>query len=243
MSEETQVGSEAASQTSGEGTTPGQSNQSIPNDPAAFQAGYTRKFQELAQEKQALQAEKAQLEAERAAIAAQRNQSSYNANPGYTRNDPTQALVEQFGQEAAHAIIAANQTQVQQITKSQFDLLYTLEEQKGKSKYGEEEWNKHNYYDPRTGEQRNKIMDFRLAANPITGQSLTLDQAWAAANPIDPKSMEQSIRDKVYAEINEKAQATPSQASTSNPASTGKGHATSIEQAAAQAASEVGWQW
>lgn len=241
MNEETPAGSTPPAEAGDIGTTPGQSNQSgTPNDPQAFQADYTKKYQELSENRKALETEKATLAQERAILASQRNQAP-RQDPGYTQVNPQQALVDQFGYEGAKAILQASQTSTQQIAQSQFDLLYNMEVQMGKTKYTEAEWDKHNYVDPNTGQQRNKIMDFRLATNPITGQTLTLDQAWNAANPTDTKSLEQKIRDAVYAEMNGKSNTTPASGPTSVPNSTGKGHANSIEQAFDQAASETGW--
>lgn len=207
----------------------------VANDPAAFQADYTRKYQELANERR-------NFEAEREAF-----QSQIQGYQGYSKNSQPytgtqygyaqqpadqyqQQLVDQFGYEGAQAILQREQALMQQVNNTQFQLLYNQEVMQGKQKFGND-WDKHNYVDPITGQTKNRVMDFRVMVNPLTGKSMTLDQAWAAANNSDLGKVRQEITDKVYHDIQRKAQATPAASSTSAPQSSSAGHARSVAEA------------
>ncbi len=248
MSDETLAGSSPQPETLSVGTTPeGQPSQSTvsnsaPNDPASFQADYTKKYQALSAERQAFEAERQQFYQQRNAQPAGYTQQYYAPTQpvGNARPASDQALIDQFGYEGAQAILQREQQLTGQFQQTQFQVLYNLEEQKGRAKFGDEGWSKHNYVDPATGQLKNKIMDLRLAVNPLTGRSLTLEEAWHAANPTDPKAIEQQIRDQVYAEMNRKTAAMPAAASTSAPSASGTGHATSVSSAFRQALAEVG---
>lgn len=247
MSDMTQVGSEVPAEIPNQGTTEaGQSSQSAtaqPNDPQSFQADYTRKYQELSEQRRQFESERQAFESQRAQL--QQNQGYYQqnapVNPGYQRVDQGhQALIDKFGREGAEAILQQVQGTQQIINQTKFEFLYTQEELKGKAKYGEEAWNKFNYVDPTTGQTKNRIMDYRIAINPMNGKSLTLDEAWRAANPVDAATIEQQVREKVYAEINQKAKTTPASVSQKAPTSSGQGHAMSLEDAVNQAWAEHG---
>lgn len=253
--DETQTGSENLTENQEEGTTSeGQSSQSQEasgnqaNDPNAFQADYTRKYQELADQRRAFEQERQVFEAQRSQMYQQPQSQGYTQRQMQipqgvpnTQSMTDNQLVDLFGQEGAQAIRAREQALVNQFTQSQLDLHIAMEEIQGKNKYGEAEWNKHNYFDPMTGRNRNKIMDYRLSMNPLTGKALTMDEAFRLANPVDPKALEQQVRDKVYQEVTNKTRATPASASKSAPRASGTGHAKSMAEAFEQAAQEIGW--
>ena len=254
MSDETLVSTEPQTENLEQGTTDaGQSSQSDagsqPNDPQAFQADYTRKYQELADQRRAFDSEKQAFEAQRSQFVSQGNGYSVQQRmPQQQMPSPQQSqqmtdnqLVDLFGTEGANAIRQREQALTNQFQQSQIDLHLSLEEMKAKQKFGEAEWNKHNYVNPMTGKIQNRIMDYRLSINPITGASLTLDDAYTLVNRVDPKVIEQQTRDKVYLEMKNKTLATPASASKSAPRATGTGHATSIADAFDQAAAEAGW--
>lgn len=248
MSEETLTGSSPQPETLSVGTTqegqPIQSSDSNnqPNDPSSFQADYTKKYQSLSAERQSFEAERQQFYQQRAQQSYAQPAQGYTTvqQPTNSRTSNDQALIDQFGYEGAQAILQREQALTSQFQQTQFQVLYNLEEQKARAKFGDEGWNKHNYIDPATGQLKNKVMDLRLAINPLTGQSLTLEQAWNAVNPSDPKTIEQQIRDQVYAEMQKKASSMPAAASTSVPNASGTGHATDVRSAFRQALAEVG---
>lgn len=230
MSEETQVAPVETQDSGYTGTSDnGQSSQSTsqPNDANAFQADYTRKYQALAEERKAFEAEKAKYQTAPQSsyvppinggaqtYGYQQQQQVPQQSYGYTQQPQQdmshQALVDQFGYEGAQAILAANAQSTQQLNLIRFENQYRLEELEAKRRFGEEGWNKNNYVDPQTGQMRNRIMDYRLSINPITGKSLTLDDAWRLANPIDPKQIEEEARQRAYAEIGKKDASTPTQ--------------------------------
>jgi len=245
MSEETQLGSDPAPAQEAspapapatEGTTeqgqPSQSSGATANDPNAFQADYTQKYQSLAEDRKAFEAEKAAYQQP------QYNQGYQQAQPQYTQVPQQQAdpLVDQFGYEGAEAIRGQNQQILQQTQQAQYQALYQLEEFKGKQQFGEEGWNNHNYIDPRTGETKNRVMDVRLSYNPLNGQSLTLEQAWNAVNPVNPQQVAQQATDKAYQEMDRKQDSTPASTNVA-PSSSGAGHADSVESAFLQALDE-----
>jgi len=199
-----------------------------------MQADYTRKTKEHADNVKAFQEEQQAFY----------QQQSQNQQQGYTQqpqqvaqslsqmND--QQLVDQFGYEGAQVMKQQNQALESKFNNMQFQMLYGQEEGNGKQKYGEE-WDKHNYVDKTTGQMKNAVMDLRLATNPLTGQSLTLEQAWAAANPNNSQQIQQKATDAAYAEINQKQINTPAAASNAQPQSTGQGHAQTVREAYEQA--------
>lgn len=218
---------------------------SQPNDPNAFQADYTRKYQELAEQRRQVELEKQALEVQRAQIIGQGNgytQQQYQPQPFIQQPQQPhvsdQQLIDQFGYEGAQLIRQREQAISQQLIQTQIDIRLAQEEMLAKQKFGEVEYLKHNYVDQRTGQVRNRMMDYRLSINPVTQQHLTWEQAHMLANPVS----EQSVRDKVYGEIQNKSRATPAPAAKSAPRATGTGHAKSISEAFAQAAADVGWE-
>lgn len=220
--------SDPAAGTSPQGQ-PASPQSGVPNDPAAFQADYTKKYQELGEQRKAVDADKARVEAEKAAVAAERQrlQSMYQPAP-QQQADP---LTDQFGPEGAAAIRAQQQTVAQGVYQQLFAAEYTRQEEAGRQKYGEA-WSKHDYTDPTTGQRGNAIMDLRC-------KGLSLEQAWNAMNPVDPAALEQQIKDKVYAEMREKGEATPAAGGSPNPATKGEGHAKTTREAFDQAVSSL----
>lgn len=188
-----------------------------PNDPAAFQADYTKKYQELSAEKQRIEAEKATIEAEKIRLAQMYRPVQHNQQ----QQQHVDPLVEQFGVEGAQAI---RQGVAQPLYQQLFLSEYQREETLGKAKYGEEAWNKLNYVDPMTGEQKNKIMDLRIKGIP-------LQEAWNATNPVSREAIEEEVRKKIYAEIEAKAAGKPASAPSSGAPSQGTGAPSSTEEA------------
>ena len=144
----------------------------------------------------------------------------------------TDPLVEQFGPEGAAAIKAQQTSVAQGVYQQLFASEYARQEEAGRSKYGTDAWGKHDYTDPTTGQRGNTIMDMRC-------KGLSLEQSWNALNPVDPAAIEQSIKDKVYAEMKEKGAATPVSGSSPQPASSGVGHAKTTREAFEQASSQL----
>lgn len=209
------------------------------HDPIAMQADYSRKTQALADERRAFESERQQWYTQQRAQTVASTGYSQQYAPAQTNAVPND-LVQQFGYEGAQAILQREQTLSSQLQRSQIEMYVSLEEMKARSKFGADNWDKHNYFDPATGQTRNKVMDLRLSVNPLTGRTLTIDEAWNAVNAVDQKSLEQRIRDQVYAEMNRKAESMPASASTSAPAAPATGHATSIGEALRQAKAALG---
>jgi hypothetical protein len=240
MDEETQVAPEAS--TTSDGTSDsGQSNQpedsaNKPNDPAFMQADYTRKTMALAEERRALEADRANFERTK-------YQTPAYTQPAQPHVDTSQqsynSLVEQFGQSGADAILKQQQLTQQQLHQFRFESLYSQEELKGRYKYGEENWNKHTYMDPRTGQMRNKVMDYRVMVNPLTGVSMTLDEAWRAANPVDPEKIAKETKEAAYKEMQAKASSTPAKAGGA-PSGAPAQRAMTVSEAYAMALKEIG---
>lgn len=207
------------------GTSPtGQSGEpNKANDSELMRADYTRKTQALADERKAFEKERADFDIQRQAHQRQYGKAGYYQQPAQPQPQ-TDSLVEQFGYDGAQAI---RNSILVPFYQEQFSSRYAMEYEKGQMKYGEK-WKQFDYVDPMTGQQRNKVMD-----NIVQG--FTLEKAWNAENPVDISKIEQETRDKTYREIEEKKQATPASASTSQPRATGTGHATTVEEAFAQA--------
>lgn len=236
MAEQPQAAPTAPAQDPAAGTSPqGQAaspQSGVPNDPAAFQADYTKKYQELGKERETVQQEKARVEAEKAALAAERQRLQSMYQPTGAQPQPqADPLVEQFGPEGAAAIKQQQASVAQGVYQQLFAAEYTRQEEVGRQKYGEA-WSKHDYTDPTTGQRGNHIMDLRC-------KGLSLDQAWSAMNPVDPAALEQQIRDKVYAEMREKGEATPAAGGSPNPATKGEGHAKTTREAFEQSVSQL----
>jgi trans-aconitate methyltransferase len=178
----------------------GQTNQEQEYNPVAGQADYTRKTQELADQKQ-------QLEAERVAFQQQQQhfqqQQQHYQGVGYTQQPQADPLVDQFGSDGAQAIRGLMDEEKRQIYQQQYSQQYAQEYQAGLKEHGDE-WKKFDFIDPQTGATRNKILDVRSTSG------LTSEQAWRAYNPVDTKKIEQNVRDQTYQEIEKKADATPS---------------------------------
>jgi len=204
----------------------------VPNDPAAFQADFTQKYQKLGEERKAVESEKAAVAAEKAAIAAQRAMMQQQYSPQYAPPQPTSdPLVDQFGAEGAAAIRAQQSQVAQGVYQQLFATEYARQEEVGRQKHGEA-WSKFDYTDPATGQRGNTVMDLRC-------KGLSLDQAWNALNPVDPSAIEQSVKDKVYAEMKEKEGATPAPGGQPAPRGTGVGHAQTTEEAYNMAVSQL----
>ena len=193
-----------------------------------MQADYTRGMQQLADDKRSFQEEQQNY------YQTQAGYSQVPAQPAQQAQPQQNQLVDQFGVEGANAILAQNQATEAKFNNMQFQMLYGQEESNGKQKYGAE-WDKHNYVDKTTGQMKNAVMDLRLATNPLTGQSLTMDQAWSAANPGNAQQIQQKATDAAYAEITQKQANTPTAGSAAQPQSTGQGHAQTIDEAFEQA--------
>lgn len=224
MSDETQVTPEASQDSFGT-SDQGQSNQSVDvqssnqaNDSEMMRADYTRKTMELAEQRRQFEAERQAFEQARYQNQGYQQQSYPTQVQGQSDQAYQQQLVEQFGHEGAQAILADRAYTQQQLNQVRFESLKSQEEFKGRMKYGEA-WDKFNYIDPRTGLTSNRVLDLRCSLNPITGQAITLEQAWNALNPVDPKTIEQEALKKAYAEIEAKSKARPN----SQPGSAPKG--------------------
>lgn len=179
----------------------------------------------------ALDAEKQQIDLQRQWLTRHMQLAQQSVPAPLQTAEPGQMLVEQFGHEGAQAIQKLIEQERLQSTRSQFELLYGIEEEKGKAKYGDG-WSKHDYFDPMSGERKNRIMDLRIKGVP-------LDQAWHAVNPIDGEALRQQIRDEVYAEMSRKERGTPVSSSSMAPSASGEGHAGTVAEAYQQALAEL----
>lgn len=207
------------------------------NDPELMRADYTRKTMELADMRRALEAEKAEIERMRSTY---QYQARAQPEPQHDYSkDSYQSLVNQFGSEGADAILKSQALTQQQLNQIRFESLYSQEEMKGRLKYGDESWSKHNYIDPATGVVKNKVMDYRAMINPLTRKSLTLDEAWALANPVDANKIAMQTKEQTYKEMQKKAQATPAK-STAAPSTTAPKKAMSVSDAYKMAMDELG---
>ena len=225
-----------AAQTEEVGTTTPE--QTLDTQPAAqssgemMQADYTRKTQELADQRTAFQTEQQNFYQQR-----QAQPQGYTQGQQAPQQTNDQQLVDQFGYDGAQLLNTQSQQLESKFNNMQFQMLYGQEVNAGKQKYGEE-WDKHNYVDTATGELKNKVMDMRLMTNPLTNQSLTLEQAWAVTNPTNTQALQQKATDTAYAEMQGKQAATPAKSSGVTPQASGEGHATSVEEAFEQALGE-----
>lgn len=241
MSEETlNTGSDVAAETATVGTTQeGQSNQSAANDPAAFQADYTQKYQALALERKQLEEERAAWNAQRAQQAPQPAYQQSYAQP-QVNHSPEQELVDQFGHEAAQALMKLNSQTSTQHNQQLFQLAYSNEEMQGRLKYGDE-WDTLYYNDPTTGQRRHKALDdYRLMQNAVTGKSMTLDEAWRLAKVSDLNAYEQQVKEKAYQEMQQKQNATPAAQTSQRPSAPATGHTKGVKGAFAAARAEHG---
>ena len=222
-----------AAQTAEAGTTT--QEQTIDTQPAAqssgemMQADYTRKTTEHARNVEAFQKEQQDFYSQR-----QAQPQGYTQGQQAPQQTNDQQLVDQFGYDGAQLLNTQSQALESKFNNMQFQMLYGQEVNVGKQKYGEA-WSQHDYVDPQTGQLKNKVMDMRLMTNPLTNQSLTLEQAWAVANPSNTQQLQQSATDKAYADMQNKQAATPATSSGVTPQATGEGHATSVEEAFEQA--------
>lgn len=138
-----------------------------------------------------------------------RPQQGYQPITQNQGNQTQQQLVDQFGHEGAQAIQGLLQNTQQQLSQQQFISEYNREYAAGEQKHGTD-WRKFDYIDPNTGVNRNQVMDLMV-------QGLSAQDAWNAKNPVDAKTLEQKVRDQVYAEINGKKEATPQTATSTSP--------------------------
>jgi len=197
------------------------------------------RFKEVNEKKNSYESEIAELKARNEGLVA-RIQTAPAGNAGYSRvtHETNQAdpMVEQFGYEGAQAIRNTFQKEyVQPFVQQQYAAAYKQHYELGKTKYGDA-WTKHDYKDPVTGQiQGNRVLDLMSQSG-----GLNLESAWNAINPLSREQIEQEIKDKIYAEIDQKGRSTPASASTSSPSSSGTGHAKTVEEAFAQAEAELG---
>lgn len=192
-------------------------------DAISAQADYTRKTQELAEQRQ-------QFEAERQQYEQQRSQYQQQPQQQQPQQDPNAGLVnqvvEQFGYEGAQTIGQLMQSMKQQQDQQLYESQYRIEALNGRNKYGES-WDKHSYTDI-NGAQRNKVVD-------LMAKGLSVEQAWNASNPVDPAKIQQEAHNKALADLQSKEQATPAAATNTNPSAPATGHAKSIAEAFEQA--------
>lgn len=198
-------------------------------DAIAANADYTRKTQELAQERAVLAQQRQQLEYQQQQWQ-QQQQMGYTQQGTAPQHDP---LSEQFGHDGAQAIQQYIGTIEQRYQAQQILQQYRTAQANGSSQYGEA-FAKHDYFDPQTGMQRNKIVDASIASG------LSLEQAWRAYNPIDEAKIRQQAIDEYHQQQGQKAQGTPASRPPAAPAASGQGHARNIREAAAQARSDLG---
>ena len=186
-----------------------QQSKGTPNDPNAFQADYTRKYEELAEERRKLEAERHQMYS--------LMQSRQQQHEAPAQNQSVD-LSSTFGQEAASALHQFVAPLTQQLQQQQLQTLYMQELLLAKDKFGSEEIKKYDYTDPQTGLLRNKILDARMRYNPLTNQATSLEEAYAAVKYSDPKSRDQmkaELRAESMKELEGKSQATPKTAGAS----------------------------
>ncbi|MGD9600056.1 MAG: hypothetical protein AB7P94_17410 [Steroidobacteraceae bacterium] len=243
MTDQAQLGSDApVIEQAQVGTTDGgQPEQSTkPSDGEMMRASYTQKTQELAEQRRMLDKEKQDFESQRQQFQSQYSQhlpQNHYQQPQY-QVDP---LEEQFGADGARAVKSLldstkNET-LNETRNTLYQIVYNVEEEKGKSKYGDE-WNKH-YYTDQFGNRKHKVMDYRHMIDPRTNGTLTMEQAWIIANPPDLDKIRQETIDKTYSEQGQKAQNTPTQGGVA-PSGGSSGTAKSIAEAFAQAESQYG---
>lgn len=220
-------------------------------DTIAAQSDYTRKTQELAEQRKEVEQLRSELQqtiqslrsgGQQQGFGGQQYQQPYQQS-NYGQYQQTQQLqnheynylVDQFGEQGAQAVTQLLQKQTGDLQKQfytqMFNSEYNREMERGQTKFGDD-FKKHDYTDPQTGIKRNKVIDGMV-------KGLTLDQSWRAFNDFDMTKKEQEIRDKVYQEQQKKANATPA-TSTTQPKAKGTGHANSIEEAFEQAEAELG---
>jgi hypothetical protein len=197
-----------------------------PNDPALMREDYTRKTMELAEQRRALEAERAAWERQR--MQYQQPPQVYQ-QPYQPQVDP---LADQFGAEGANAVKQVIGSAAQNVYQQLFQMEYAREEEKGQQKYGEA-WKKFDYVDPTTGAKCNQVMDLRV-------KGLSIEQSWNALNPTDPAVIEQQIKDKIYAEMKQKNNATPASGSAPSPQGSGTGHAKTTAEAFNMAVAQLG---
>jgi len=199
----------------------------VPNDPKAMQADYSRKTQELAVERKRLETEKAEIARMRQQYAPQQQQYQQpQQNQTYQQggqNMTQQQLVEQFGHEAAQAIIAASQQPFQQVQQNMASIIYHIADKEGSQKFGEDKWREHDYIDP-YGYKQNKVLE-------LMAKGLNIDQAWNALNPVDVSQIRQSAVDEFVNQRRTTADNQPASQSNANPSSGGSGHARSVAEA------------
>lgn len=244
--EEGQESTQTAPETafSDEGTSEeGQSQQPVnqPNDPEFMRADYTKKTMELAEARKAFEIERADFERQRGYNVNQNQQNQFQSQQQQHRQqvDPTHSqLVEQFGHDGANAILAERKYNQQQIEQTRLQTLLFQEEVKGRMKYGEKEWDKHNYTD-NYGQTRNKVMDYRTMINPLTGVTMTLQDAWRLANPVDPDRIADKTKQEVYQTIDKKTAATPTRPTNTSPGSSKVGKAMTPREAYRMALNDV----
>lgn len=230
-------------------------------DQVSAQADYTRKTQELAEQRKEVQRLQDELTQSLNQIrSGQGQQGGYNQgyNPygaqtpaGYGQQYPNPAqypgmgaaqgpmqaqeymtLVDQIGEQGAQSVASY-------INKIQGEINNAMLKQNFANAYAAER----NKFASQYGEEAVRKHDY---LDPQTGaiRNRVVDlraagvedkNAWNAYNSPDPKSLEQELRDKIYSEMNTKASKTPAAQNSSQPGSRGPGAAMSIEDAFAQA--------
>lgn len=227
-------------------------------DQISAQSDYSRKTQELAEQRKEVERLKEELQQtlSQAQQGGQWNggygQNGYGAQNGYQQpyqqpyyqapQQPIQPqeyvdLVDQFGEQGASSVVKLLQKVTGEINtnmlKQQYETAYATERAKLSAKYGEDAMSKHDYRDPKTGALKNKVVDG-------IAKGYSVEKAWNAENPVDAKKLEQELRDKIYAEINQKSAKTPVSNGSSKPSSSGNGHVGSLAEALAQAEEQLG---
>lgn len=230
-------------------------------DAISAQADYSRKTQELAEQRKAFEKERADFQARLAGLNrmqqgpvdrgygnsvspdsyAQQKPYPYQGDNGFSQTEQQQralfeGLADEFGVEGAKKMFALVQQQTQQVQQQayqmQYNAKYQSEYEKAIGRFGDKV-KQFDYTNPYTGSfAGNQIID-------AIAKGFTLEQAWAAFNASDPTKLEQEMRDKVSAELSQKSVNTP-HSSQAQPQATGSGHAKSIREAWEQAEKQHG---
>jgi len=142
--------------------------------------------------------------------------------------EPVDPLVDQYGNDGANAIRAEVGKVKQELYQREFANEYVKQCNIGAEKY-QGEWTKNDYIN--NGVKGNHIVDLMV-------KGLTMEEAFRAKSPVNTDAIVQKTKDQTYQEIQNKDASTPASSSAA-PTQTGQGHATSVEQAYAQAVEEL----
>lgn len=231
MSEETQEAPVDSHSSANLGTSEvGQSNQSEEqgtgaNNPAAFQADYTRKYQELAEQRRQFEAERQSFMQQIQGYQQPTQSQGYGAyQPPYQpqNQDPTQVLMDQLGLDSVQALNAKLDSLIaplkQQLAQNSFRSEYNSQYAQAAKKYGQA-FSKYDYVD-NTGMLRNKVIDKMCLVDPVTRLSPSLDDAWGLVNYGNEdgvKSLREQIRQDLLEEMKQKKEGTIPSAGVSQP--------------------------